>query len=87
MFAYNSETGGAIVSNFSGCPGMVLCAKIGACVRPKIWGGATGVMVRGQKIGIFLSSRDLAGHAQIGHCDGTAIGAHTGAGGQCTFRR
>jgi len=76
MFAYNSGKGGAIVSKFQGAPGMVLRAKICACLGPKF---GERVMGRGHKIGIFFS-RDLAGTGQ-------AIGAHTSAGGQCTLRR
>jgi len=46
------------------------------------------VMGRGQKIGIFHSSRDrlaMCYGRQIGHAMSTrqAIGAHTGTGGQC----
>jgi len=59
-------------------PGMVLPQKF-----------EESVMGRGQKIGIFRFSRDrpaMRHGRQIGHCNGhyqQAIGAHTGAGGQC----
>jgi len=59
MLAYNSGTGGAIVSKFSVYPGMVLRAKVCAYLGQKF---GEEVMDRGHKIGIFLFLRDLAGH-------------------------
>jgi len=76
MFTYKLETGGAIVSKFS-CWGKNL---------------GRGSWVEARKLAFFFSRGTLPAmrHSkQIGHCDGTgqAIGAHTGAGGQCALRR
>jgi len=62
LLAYNSGSGGEIVSKFSGCPrDGFMCQKFGE-----------GVMGRGQNIDIFrfLWDRPAMRHGrQIGHCD------------------
>jgi len=65
---------------------MILLAKLCACSEQKF---GEGVISRGQKIGFFSRATLLAmcHNKQIGHCSGIgqAIGAHTGAGGQCAL--
>jgi len=51
---------GSLSAGFQIAPGMVLHAKICACLGQKF---GEVVMGRGQKISIILFSRDLAGHA------------------------
>jgi len=74
--------------SFHGSPGMVLRAKICACLGQKF---GEEMMARGKKIGIFSrGTLPAVRHSrQFGHCDGTgqAVGTHTGTGGQCALCR